>query len=112
MDNHIQIEEIRKYRQYLSEILGEDIDEEVAARIWVMRYAEIWRMKQNSTTKAWTADLVKKIESLPEFAHLVKIGGSFNPEIKICSLPEAPLCFPCSLQLLYKPPALPFFQYN
>ncbi len=52
MDNHIQIEEIRKYRQYLSEILGEDIDEEVAARIWVMRYAEIWRMKQNSTTKA------------------------------------------------------------
>jgi hypothetical protein len=52
MDNHIQIEEIRKYRQYLSEILGKDVDEETAARIWVTKYAEIWRMKQDSTASA------------------------------------------------------------
>ena len=44
MDNTLQLEEIRKYKQYLSMILGRDIDENAAARIWIRKYAKVWRL--------------------------------------------------------------------
>jgi len=45
MDNILQIVEIHKYRTYLCNLLGEDIDFEISARIWIKKYAEIWRLR-------------------------------------------------------------------
>ncbi|HEX3020070.1 MAG TPA: hypothetical protein VHP36_07195 [Chitinispirillaceae bacterium] len=45
MDNLLQIIEIRKYRLYLCKLLNSNIDEEIAARIWIRKYAKIWRLK-------------------------------------------------------------------
>jgi hypothetical protein len=39
MDNSLQIEEIKKYQRYLSERTGEEVDEEIAALLWIMKYA-------------------------------------------------------------------------
>ena len=47
MDNLLQIEEIRKYRRYLAEVTGEDIDEEVAALQWIRNYANSWRLQHS-----------------------------------------------------------------
>jgi hypothetical protein len=45
MDNILQIIEIYRYRTYLCNLLGTDIDFEMTARIWINKYAEIWRLK-------------------------------------------------------------------
>ena len=46
MDNLLQIEEIQKYRKYLSSMTGEDVDEETAALIWIGKYAKSWRINK------------------------------------------------------------------
>jgi hypothetical protein len=51
MDNKLQIEEIRKYRHYLSQLLGYDIDEDTAAGIWIRKYAETWRLTHSHPSK-------------------------------------------------------------
>jgi len=48
MDNSLQIEEIKKYQRYLSERTGEEVDEEIAALLWIMKYARYWRQRQAS----------------------------------------------------------------
>ncbi len=45
MDNILQIIEIHKYRAYLCNLLRTEIDFEITARIWINKYAEIWRLK-------------------------------------------------------------------
>jgi hypothetical protein len=45
MDNTLQIEEIKKYQRHLSEITGETVDEEVAALLWIRKYAQVWRLQ-------------------------------------------------------------------
>lgn len=45
MDNILQIREISRYRKYLCNLLKINIDAEIAARIWISKYAEIWRLK-------------------------------------------------------------------
>jgi len=45
VDNILQIIEIYRYRTYLCNLLGTDIDFEMTARIWINKYAEIWRLK-------------------------------------------------------------------
>lgn len=45
MDNEKQVWEIVKYRQYLAELIGKEIDKDVAARIWIRKYAKIWRLR-------------------------------------------------------------------
>ncbi|NLL11972.1 MAG: hypothetical protein GX267_01070 [Fibrobacter sp.] len=45
MDNILQIIEIHKYRTYLCNLLGKDIDFEMSARIWIKKYAELWRLR-------------------------------------------------------------------
>ena len=52
MDNLKQIEEIEKYRQRLSRILEHEIDPDVAALIWIRRYAELWRAAHPSMAGA------------------------------------------------------------
>lgn len=44
MDNEQQIDEIRKYRDYLSDLLDTDVDCNLAAVIWISKYARIWRL--------------------------------------------------------------------
>lgn len=51
MDNFIQIKKIREFRQHLSKTTGKEIDMETAARIWVRKYAKIWRLHNNSVEK-------------------------------------------------------------
>jgi len=43
MDNKDQIEEIKRYKEHLSKILGYDIEVNAAALIWIERYAAKWR---------------------------------------------------------------------
>lgn len=45
MDNRLQCLEIQKFQQRLSRLLGRTIDRNVAATIWVRKYAKIWRLK-------------------------------------------------------------------
>jgi hypothetical protein len=45
MDNAVQVEEIRKYREQLCEMLGKNVDYEAAALIWIRKYAQIWRLQ-------------------------------------------------------------------
>jgi hypothetical protein len=45
MDNIKQIEEILKYYKYLVKIIGKDIDINLAARIWIRKFAKIWRLQ-------------------------------------------------------------------
>ena len=44
MDNEKQVWEIAKYQQYLAELIGKEIDKDFAARIWIRKYARIWRL--------------------------------------------------------------------
>ena len=48
MDNSKQIAEIRKYRLRLSKILRKEIDEDIAAEIWIRKYAEAWRLRREN----------------------------------------------------------------
>ncbi|MBD3418891.1 MAG: hypothetical protein GF398_02115 [Chitinivibrionales bacterium] len=43
MDNHVQIKEIRQYREELIHKCRRSISENVAARLWIKRYAAQWR---------------------------------------------------------------------
>lgn len=45
MDNQLQLEEILKYREQLSQLTGCSITIEIAAHVWVQQYAQIWRLK-------------------------------------------------------------------
>jgi hypothetical protein len=43
VDNDIQIREILKYDEHLRDCTGRDIPVEVAAAIWIRKYARLWR---------------------------------------------------------------------
>lgn len=45
MDNMQQIEEIQRYRLHLCKILRNEINLDEAARIWIEKYARLWRNK-------------------------------------------------------------------
>ena len=45
MDNEKQVCEITKYQQHLAELIGREIDKDIAAGIWIRKYAEIWRLR-------------------------------------------------------------------
>jgi hypothetical protein len=45
MDNEKQVWEIARYQHYLAEMIGKDIDKDIAARIWIRKYAKIWRLR-------------------------------------------------------------------
>lgn len=47
MDNDQQIQEIFNYKNYLQQSFGIILDEETAAKLWIVKYAAIWRMVQN-----------------------------------------------------------------
>jgi hypothetical protein len=47
MDNDQQIREIFNYKSYLQQSFGIILDEETAAKLWILKYAAIWRMVQN-----------------------------------------------------------------
>jgi hypothetical protein len=49
MDNDQQIREIFNYKSYLQQSFGIILDEETAARLWILKYAAIWRMVQNQS---------------------------------------------------------------
>jgi hypothetical protein len=49
MDNRLQIEEIKKFQRYLSQISGEEVDEEAAALLWIRNYARAWRRRHART---------------------------------------------------------------
>lgn len=44
MDNKKQVLEIKQYRKRLSALLEQDVDENTAARLWIQKYAGIWRI--------------------------------------------------------------------
>jgi hypothetical protein len=54
MDNLLQIDEIKKYQRYLQENTGEDVDEEMAALIWIRKYANQWRSRHTSIMEQQT----------------------------------------------------------
>jgi hypothetical protein len=43
MDNVEQIREIINYKKYLQNSFGITLDEETVARLWILKYASIWR---------------------------------------------------------------------
>jgi hypothetical protein len=43
MDNLEQVRQIRRYRRYLFRATGIVIDPDTAARLWIRRYARLWR---------------------------------------------------------------------
>ena len=45
MDNYLQIDEIKKYQHYLQQITGGHVDEEIAALVWIRKFAGDWRSK-------------------------------------------------------------------
>lgn len=47
MDNDQQIQEIFNYKSYLQQSFGIILDEETAAKLWILKYAAVWRMVQN-----------------------------------------------------------------
>lgn len=46
MDNDQQIQEIINYKDYLQQSFGIFLDEDTAARLWILKFAAIWRMIQ------------------------------------------------------------------
>ena len=48
MDNQKQVLEIIKYKQRLSKIIGKEIPNNIAALIWIRKYAKIWRLQHPS----------------------------------------------------------------
>jgi hypothetical protein len=61
MDNLLQIEEIKKYRRFLADMTGEEIDENAAACHWISNYAKSWRMRHSSNTQACDAERIRRI---------------------------------------------------
>jgi hypothetical protein len=59
MDNDQQIREIFNYKSYLQQSFGIILDEETAAKLWILKYAAIWRMVQNqcSSRKQKTSEI-------------------------------------------------------
>lgn len=49
MDNDQQIREIFNYKSYLQQSFGIILDEETAAKLWISKYAAIWRLVQNQS---------------------------------------------------------------
>jgi hypothetical protein len=47
MDNSLQIEEIKRYQRHLEELTGEKVDEEIAALLWIRKYAHSWRLRES-----------------------------------------------------------------
>lgn len=45
MDNLTQIEAIKKYWRHLCRLQGKEIDLEMAAGLWIEKYARYWRKK-------------------------------------------------------------------
>jgi hypothetical protein len=45
MDNEKQVWEIARYQQYLTELIGKEIDKDIAAGIWIRKYAKVWRLR-------------------------------------------------------------------
>ncbi|MFW5959607.1 MAG: hypothetical protein ACOCSE_00640 [Chitinivibrionales bacterium] len=45
MDNKKQLKAIIHYKNYLSHLSGHTISLNTAARIWVRKYAELWRLR-------------------------------------------------------------------
>ncbi|MCP4156762.1 MAG: hypothetical protein GY757_54110 [bacterium] len=43
MDNKQQIREIDRYCRYLKVLTGKEINLEAAAKLWISKYAAIWR---------------------------------------------------------------------
>jgi hypothetical protein len=43
MDNVEQIREIINYKNYLQSSFGITLDDETAAKLWILKYASIWR---------------------------------------------------------------------
>lgn len=43
MDNYLQIDEIKKCQRYLQQQIGEMVDEELAALLWIRNFAREWR---------------------------------------------------------------------
>ncbi len=48
LDNKLQLCEIEKYRERLERILGRRLDSNIAARIWIRKYAHLWRLRNSS----------------------------------------------------------------
>jgi hypothetical protein len=44
MDNEKQVKEITRYQRYLADVVGREIDKNIAARIWIRKYAKVWRL--------------------------------------------------------------------
>ena len=44
-DNRQQLDQIELYRQRLCRLLQRDVDLNVAALIWIRKYARLWRMR-------------------------------------------------------------------
>jgi hypothetical protein len=42
-DNGDQVQEILKFCQHLEDVIGQEINENIAAEIWIKHYAESWR---------------------------------------------------------------------
>jgi hypothetical protein len=45
MDNQNQVSEIRKYQEHLATLIGRQIDRNMVARIWIRKYAKLWRLR-------------------------------------------------------------------
>jgi hypothetical protein len=52
MDNEKQVWEIAKYQQYLADLIGKEIDKDIAARIWIRKYAQIWRLRHPASLES------------------------------------------------------------
>jgi hypothetical protein len=48
MDNYLQIDEIKKYQRYLQQQTGENVDEELAALLWIRNFAQEWRVNHSA----------------------------------------------------------------
>jgi hypothetical protein len=62
MDNREQVEEIRKYQSRLSGLTGKDIPAEMAAWLWIRKYAKVWRLRHPVCQPAGIGDLRDEIE--------------------------------------------------
>jgi hypothetical protein len=52
MDNEKQVSEITRYQRYLAELIGKEIDSDIAARIWIRKFAKLWRLKHPLTLES------------------------------------------------------------
>ena len=54
MDNVDQLKIIKHYQMHLKRILHSDVDINSAAKIWIERYAQLWREKHQPATKLYS----------------------------------------------------------